>query len=164
MDGYLLHLFHGEEVATFSTPLNGQGVRGNGCFLKINDVNLVSSTKDKGCHFRVPKSGLVAKVHAGGQHVSHTCCHFIFSGLIICLASQALTETTSIGDDRHPRACVEAGNFLSVPSCLYCRVLRIRPWPETSLALAADGWNAFVSPSQAATSSRAARFIPQTTF
>ena len=90
-------------------------------------MNLVSSTKDKGCHFGVPESGLVTEVHAGGQHVSHTYCHFIFSGLTICHASQALTETTSVDDDRHPRACVEAGNFLSVPSCLYCRVLRIGP-------------------------------------
>ncbi len=117
---------------------NKRFVKGRESFFKINDVNLVSSTKDKGCHFGVPESGLVAEVHAGGQHVSHTYSHFIFSGLTICRASQALTEITSIDDDRHPRTCVEARNFLSVPSCLYCRALRVIPFPETLSGQAAD--------------------------
>ena len=64
-------------------------------FLKIDDVNLVTSTKDKWCHFRVPETGLVAKVHASGQHVSHTYSHFFYSGLAICHASQIPTERAS---------------------------------------------------------------------
>ena len=55
-------------------------------------MNLVSGTKDEWGHLGVPESGLVAKVHAGGQHVSHTYCHFFISGLTICSASQVPTS------------------------------------------------------------------------
>jgi hypothetical protein len=37
----------------------------------------------------------VAKVHAGGQHVSHTYSHLHFSGLAFCHASQAPTGAAS---------------------------------------------------------------------
>jgi hypothetical protein len=55
-------------------------------------MNLVSGAKDEWGHFGVPESGLVAKVHAGGQHVSHTYSHFFISGLTICSASQVPTS------------------------------------------------------------------------
>ena len=39
--------------------------------LKIDDMNLVTSTKNVLIHFGIPEAGLVAKMDTGLQHVTH---------------------------------------------------------------------------------------------
>ena len=39
--------------------------------LEVDDVNLVAMTKNERRHFRIPEAGLVPKVNAGFQHLTH---------------------------------------------------------------------------------------------
>jgi hypothetical protein len=87
-------------------------------------VNLVTGTKDKWCHFRVPESGLVAKVHASGQHVSHTYSHFFNSGLAICHASQIPTGYASWKETASTRESVSKQTIFYPSQVVYTARLR----------------------------------------
>ena len=38
---------------------------------KVNDMDLVAGTENEFCHFRVPETGLVTKMHACLKHQAH---------------------------------------------------------------------------------------------
>ncbi len=65
---------HHQNGAAFGCQLLGKFL----CFLEhgqrffqVDDVNLVALAEDEGSHFRIPETGLVAKVDTGFEHFAH---------------------------------------------------------------------------------------------
>ncbi len=65
-------------------------VEGRQGLLEVDDVNFVSSAKQVRRHLGVPESGLMAKMHASSQHISHRYTHSLLR--VVCLGILPITQ------------------------------------------------------------------------
>jgi len=79
-------------------------IKSRNCMLEVDDMNFVTGTEDILVHFRVPVTGLVAKVSARLQQVAHTYLHLRHS-FIPCIGLVLHISHASTSRNWHPESC-----------------------------------------------------------